>query len=239
MADPRFGGQTVLVTGGSGAIGAVVVRRFIEEGAVVVVADPLPPRDADVAALGAGAARLHHAAVDVTDERGMASAVRRAVALGGPQALVTVAGGFRFGPAVAEMDLSDWSAMFRLNLDSAFVAIKHALKPMREAGYGRIVSIAARSGLRGDPMVAHYGASKGGVILLIQSVAEEIKDVGDLTANAVLPSVVDTPGNREGMPDADHTRWVAPGDLAEVILFLASGEARAVRGAAVPVYHRA
>ena len=108
---------------------------------------------------------------------------------------------------------------------------------MKTQNYGRIISIAARSGLRGDPMVAHYSVSKGGVILLSQSVAEEIKDF-DITVNTVLPSIVDTPANRVSMSDANYGKWVNPFDLANVILFLASDDPRAISGASIPVYHK-
>ncbi|MEX2598890.1 MAG: SDR family NAD(P)-dependent oxidoreductase [Dehalococcoidia bacterium] len=161
-----------------------------------------------------------------------------AEAHGGPHALLNVAGGFRFGPAVEEIDEADWDSMMQLNLKSAFLCIKHALPYMKTQQYGRIVSVSARPGLYGAAMLAPYAVSKGGVILLTQSTAAEVKDLG-ITANAVLPSVVDTPANREAMPDADFSKWVAPEDLAEVMLFLASQEARAVSGAAIPVYHRA
>ena len=163
---------------------------------------------------------------------------RVASEFGGPHVLVNVAGGFRFGPSVEEMEESDWDGLLQLNLKSAFLTIKNVLPYMKAQGYGRIVSVAARSGLHGDPMVAHYSVSKGGVILLTQSVAAEVK-AHDITVNAVLPSVIDTPANRAAMPDAKVERWVQPGDLANVLLFLASEEARAVSGAAVPVYYKA
>ena len=234
-----FAGKTVVVTGGSGAVGSVTVRRFTQAGANVIVADQAPPRDADVAALGERTASVSFRETDVVNEESVHELFEYVSAHhGGPHVLVNVAGGFRFGPSVEEMAEDDWDRMLQLNLKSAFLCIKNVLPYMKRQGYGRIVSIAARSGLKGDPMVAHYAVSKGGVILLTQSVAEEVKTF-DITVNAVLPSVVDTPANREAMPDADASRWVRPDDLASVLLFLASDEARAVSGAAVPVYYKA
>ena len=233
-----FTGRTVIVTGGSGAIGAVVVRRFIEAGALAVVADRLPPRSEDIAALGDRGAQLRYHETDVLDEQSVRGLFETASAHGGPHVLVNVAGGFRFGPAVEEMEESDWDDLLQLNLKSAFLTIKTALPYMKGQGYGRIVSVAARSGLKGDRMVAHYSVSKGGVILLTQAVADEVRD-HDITVNAVLPSIVDTPANREAMGETNAARWVQPDDLASVMLFLASEEARAVSGAAVPVYYRA
>ena len=224
-------GKTVVVTGGSGAVGRVVSRRFAEAGARVVVADKTPPPGE------AGAVEYHE--TDVLDEASVRGLFERvASAYGGPQVLLNIAGGFRFGPSVEEMEESDWDSLLQLNLKSAFLTIKNVLPYMKAQGYGRIVSVAARSGLRGDPMVAHYSVSKGGVILLTQSVAAEVKE-HDITVNAVLPSIIDTPANREAMPDAKAERWVQPDDLASVLLFLASEESRAVSGAAVPVYYKA
>ena len=227
----NFEGRTVVVTGGSGAVGHVASRRFAEAGARVVVADRVPPP------AEAGAVAYHE--TDVLDEASVRALFARVASeYGGPHALVNVAGGFRFGPSVEEMEESDWDGLIQLNLKSVFLTIKSALPYMKAQGYGRIVSVAARSGLRGDPMVAHYSVSKGGVILLTQSVAAEVK-AHDITVNAVLPSVIDTPQNRDAMPDADASKWVQPDDLANVLLFLASEESRAVSGAAVPVYYKA
>ena len=227
----NFTGKTVVVTGGSGAVGRVASRRFTEAGAQVVVADMAPPPDE------AGAVVYHE--TDVLDEASVRGLFERVASeYGGPHVLVNIAGGFRFGPSVEEMEESDWDSLLQLNLKSAFLSIKNVLPYMKAQGYGRIVSIAARSGLHGDPMVAHYSVSKGGVILLTQSVAAEVK-AHDITVNAVLPSIIDTPANRAAMPDAKVERWVQPDDLANVLLFLASEEARAVSGAAVPVYYKA
>ena len=226
-----FSGRTVVVTGGSGAVGRVASRRFAEAGAQVVVADMAPPPDE------AGAVVFHE--TDVLDEASVRGLFERVASeYGGPHVLVNIAGGFRFGPSVEEMDESDWDGLLQLNLKSAFLTIKNVLPYMKAQDYGRIVCIAARSGLHGDPMVAHYSVSKGGVILLTQSVAAEVK-AHDITVNAVLPSIIDTPANRAAMPDAKAERWVQPDDLANVLLFLASEEARAVSGAAVPVYYKA
>ena len=230
-------GKTAIVTGGSGNVGRAVVRRLTAEGAGVVVADLAPPRQEDLAAMGdAASVRFHE--TDLTDEAAVRQLVSAAGEDGGPDLLINVAGGFRFGPRVEDLAEADWDAMLQLNLKSAFLCIKSVLPGMKQRNYGRIVSIAARSGLKGDAMVAPYAVSKGGVILLTQSVADEVKDY-DINVNAVLPSIVDTPPNREAMSRANFGRWVQADDLAEVILFLASDRSRAITGAAIPVYNRA
>ena len=232
-------GKIAIVTGGSGVVGRAVCHRFIEEGATVVVADRAAPSQAAIDELGSGASRLHHLQVDVTDGASVQGLVdETSRAHGGPHVLINVAGGFRFGPAVDELAESDWDQMMQLNLKSAFLCIKSVLPVMKAQNYGRIVSVAARSGLKGDAMVAPYAVSKGGVILLTQSVADEVKDY-DITVNTVMPSIVDTPLNQEAMADADFSRWVPPEELAEVMLFLASDRAKVISGAAVPVYNKA
>ena len=224
-------GKVAIVTGGAGAIGAAVVNKLLSDGSVVVVADRVAPVESN--------GRQSFVETDVTSEASVRTLVARVVQEQGTvHALFNVAGGFRYGPAVDELAVADWDSLLDLNLKSAFLCIKHVLPVMKAQRYGRIVSVAARSGLKGDPMVAPYAVSKGGVILLTQTAAEESKAHG-VTVNAVLPSIVDTPANRGSMPGADFDSWVAPADLAEVMVFLGSERARAVTGAAIPVYNRA
>jgi len=230
-------GKVAVVTGGSGAIGSRLVQCLADEGATVVVADSRAPHDDALALASAGTVR--YVETDITSEKSVISLVAGVgKGHGRLDALFNVAGGFRYGPAVADLAEADWDNLLQLNLKSVFLCIKHVLPVMKQQNYGRIVSVAARSGLKGDAMVAPYAVSKGGVILLTQTTAEEVKDY-DITANAVLPSIVDTPANRESMADSDFAAWVAPEDLVAVMMFLASERARAVTGAAIPVYNRA
>ena len=233
----KFDNKVVIVTGGSGAVGSVVVQKFASKGARIFIADRVPPRDEDVKLLGKLNENVTFVKTDVLNEQSIKALFAKAHSIGHVDVLVNVAGGFQFGPTVEDMDVSQWDALIELNLKSAFLAIKNVIPIMKMQNYGRIISIAARSGLRGDPMVAHYSVSKGGIILLSQSVAEEIKDF-DITVNTVLPSIVDTPANRVSMSDANYGKWVNPFDLANVILFLASDDARAISGASIPVYHK-
>jgi NAD(P)-dependent dehydrogenase (short-subunit alcohol dehydrogenase family) len=222
--------RVAIVTGGAGVVGSALVSLLLEEGAVVVVADRVAPPPAR---------KLTYVETNVSNESSVRVLMEGVVAEQGRiDALFNVAGGFRYGPAVDELAEADWDAMMELNLKSAFLCIKHVLPVMKRQNYGRIVSVAARPGLKGEGMLAPYAVSKGGVILLTQSVADEVKDF-DITANCVMPSVVDTPANRQSMPGADFSNWVAPLDLAEVMVFLGSGRSRAVSGAAVPVYNKA
>jgi NAD(P)-dependent dehydrogenase (short-subunit alcohol dehydrogenase family) len=131
-------------------------------------------------------------------------------------------------------DSATWDRLFALNVKTALNASKAALPYLLESGAGRIVNVGAMAALKSGAGMGAYAASKAGVHRLTESMAEELKDRG-VTVNAVLPSIIDTPANRAQMPEADFDRWVAPADLAAVILFLASREAKAVTGALMPV----
>jgi NAD(P)-dependent dehydrogenase (short-subunit alcohol dehydrogenase family) len=147
-----------------------------------------------------------------------------------------LAGGFAMA-ATESVALDDWNAMMTLNLTSTFLMCKHAIGPMRAAGYGRIVTVGARTALEPTADAAAYAASKAGVVALTHVVAAELRGI-DATANCVLPSLIDTAANRAALPKADHTKWVSPESLAGVICFLGSHAAGDLRGAAIPVYGR-
>ena len=152
--------------------------------------------------------------------------------------LVNVVGGFKGGIPVSELEAEDWEAMMNLNLKSAFLCCKAILPHMKERRSGKIVNVSARAGLSGVAGMSVYCVSKGGVRLLTESIAEEVKDLG-INVNAIMPSIIDTDANREAMPDEDHSLWVSPADIAKVILFLTSDDAAVINGAAIPVYGRA
>ena len=176
--------------------------------------------------------------VDLTDEVSVQEMVSRAVErFGRVDILANIAGGFRMGPPLHETLLETWDFMMDLNARSVFLASRAVLPHMIRHGYGRIVSVSARAALQPKARMAPYCASKAAVITLTQSLAAEHK-LDDINVNCILPGTVDTPQNRADMPDADFDNWVSPADLASVILFLSSDAARAVKGAAVPVYGR-
>jgi NAD(P)-dependent dehydrogenase (short-subunit alcohol dehydrogenase family) len=152
--------------------------------------------------------------------------------------LLNLAGGYRAGVPVAEMDEGFWDELLNLNLRSTFLTCRAIVPHMLQQGRGKIVNIAARAGLQGRAKNAAYAVSKAGVIILTQSLSEEVKNSG-VNVNAILPSTLDTPRNREENPKADFSKWVPPEKLAEAILFLCSDEASAITGATIPVYGRA
>ena len=218
--------RVVLVTGGFGALGRAVAAAARARGAQVARVD-LAPGPADAAPQDLGG-------VDLAD----ASAAGRAAAavverLGGLDVLVNVAGGFAF-KTLEDGGPQAWADMYRVNVATAVTMTHAALPWLLQRPAARIVNIAAGAATKAMAGMGAYAAAKSGVARLTESLAEELKG-RDITVNAVLPSIIDTPANRADMPHADTSDWVSPAALAEVILFLASPAARAVSGALVPV----
>jgi NAD(P)-dependent dehydrogenase (short-subunit alcohol dehydrogenase family) len=235
-----FAGSNVVVTGGTGALGRAVIAALRAAGAVCHVPNLVAAELDDFP--HASDPGVHIATgVDLADE----VAVNRFYqALPPLWASIHLAGGFAMAP-IAETSATDFMAQFRLNALSCFLCSAAAVAAFRGRrqpgpgglGGGRIVNAAARPALEprlGAGMVA-YTASKSAVAALTQALAQETTDE-EIWVNAVAPSVLDTPANRAAMPDADPRRWVAPADLAEIIVFLASPANRVTRGAVIPVY---
>ncbi|MEP7205938.1 MAG: SDR family NAD(P)-dependent oxidoreductase [Casimicrobiaceae bacterium] len=225
--------SNVLITGATGNLGRAVASAFVRRGdRLVLVAR-------DVAALqrvfGADSADRTSLAVDLLDAHATEDAVAAAIRkLGRVDVLCNLAGGFRMGEAVHETTDATLDALFDVNVRTLVHAARAVVPGMLAQGGGRIVNVAAASGLRGMAHMGAYTASKSAVIRLTEAMAAELRE-RNINVNCVLPSVIDTPENRAAMPDADPRRWVDPADLAEVIVFLASDAARAVHGAALPV----
>ena len=149
--------------------------------------------------------------------------------------LANIAGGFTMGPLVQDTDDRDWDFMMNLNARSVFNTSRVVIPTMLTQGGGRIINVSARAAEQPKGRMAPYCASKAAVQTLTESLALENK-YDNITVNCILPGTVDTPENREAMPDSNFTRWVAPAALADVVVFLASNAARCVTGAAIPVY---
>jgi NAD(P)-dependent dehydrogenase (short-subunit alcohol dehydrogenase family) len=226
-------GRVVVVTGAFGALGRVVVEAAAARGASAAALGEAPAPSAELAQ------RLRPPILVVAGtDLASADQARAAMAavnshFGRIDALVNVAGGFLW-EKIESGAPQNWERMFALNLKTTLNASQAALPYLVASGAGRIVNVGALAALKAGAGMGPYAASKSGVHRFTESLAEEFKG-RSVTVNAVLPSTIDTPANRTSMPDADFSKWVAPGDLAAVILFLASREAGAVTGALVPV----
>ncbi len=217
----NLSGKTILVTGGNGVLGRAVLACASQQGALVHAVDRM--FDAD------SAAQQH--VVDLLDPAAIADCLDR---VGPIDALLNVAGGFAMGDSSWD-NSAQWQAMFRINVDTLRNMLAAAVPRLLQSGRpGAIVNVGAYGALQGAAAMSAYVASKSAVMRLTESLAEELKSQR-INVNAVLPTVIDTPQNRAAMPDADHTLWVAPDDLAQVMCFLASDAARAVTGSLLPV----
>ena len=224
--------QTALVTGGTGGLGSAVTRELLSRGWRVVV--PWVRRE-ELDRVEEHA-QLELVEADLTDPASAAGAVERAGA--SLRAVVNLVGGFAQGGRVHETPVEDFEAQLRLNLRPAYVVTAAALPALLAAGGGAIVCVSSRAALRPFPGAAGYITAKAAVLAFVDALDAEYRQDG-IRANAIIPSTIDTPANRAASPDADHSRWVAPAEIARTIGYLCSEESKATSGAHVPVYGRA
>jgi NAD(P)-dependent dehydrogenase (short-subunit alcohol dehydrogenase family) len=222
--------MTVLVAGGTGYLGNAVVRELIGSG-YEVAATWVVERERE--RLESEPVDLIEADLFVTEQVEAATA-----AVDDLDAVVNLVGGFSDGPLVHETDPQDFERMWRLNVMPGFLLARAAMPRLMERGGGAFVGVSARPALRPFPGAAGYISAKAAVLALIQALDAEYKAHG-IRCNAILPSVIDTPANREAMPNADHAKWVPLEQIAKVVRFLVSDDSKATTGAAVPVYGRA
>ncbi|UCC81605.1 MAG: SDR family NAD(P)-dependent oxidoreductase [Gemmatimonadota bacterium] len=228
--------KVALITGAAGNLGRATALAFLEAGARVVLIDRAPARLRDLyPELRDSADHRLAEGIDASEPAAAAALVDEvAVRFGRIDALVNTVGTYRGGKSVEEEELDTWDLLFEVNLRTTLVMCRAVIPVMREGGGGRIVNVAARSALAAGAGSVAYAASKSGVLLLTEGLAKELEPAM-IGVNCVLPGTLDTPQNRQAMPDADHSRWVAPESVAAAIVFLASDEARAVSGVALPV----
>lgn len=232
----EFEGQVVIVTGAAGNLGSAVGHAFHGAGARLVLVDHrLEVLEEAYADLEEEDTYLFVQA-DLTDAGAVEGMVYEAVQqFDRLDVLVNVAGGFRMGEPVHEMSLETWDFMMNLNARSVLLTARAVVPHMLQQKRGRVISVAARAAQEGQANMAAYVASKSAVVRLTESMSAELKTSG-INVNCIMPGTMDTPQNRQSMPEADFDKWVAPEAIAEVIIFLASDASRAVHGACLPVY---
>jgi NAD(P)-dependent dehydrogenase (short-subunit alcohol dehydrogenase family) len=220
--------MSILITGAAGGLGIAVCRVFTESGTQIVAVDKSWNEKPSYPTIAA----------DLTTAEGANSMIEQALTHGPIDGLVHLVGGFSGGKPIAETDDKTFDLMMNVNLRVAFNAIRATLKPIIAARAGRIVAIGSRAAVEPSPNRAAYAISKAALVALIKNVAAEVKDLG-ITANAVLPSTIDTPANRAAMPKSDFSKWVTPESIAKLLLWLVSDAASDVNGAVIPIYGRA
>jgi NAD(P)-dependent dehydrogenase (short-subunit alcohol dehydrogenase family) len=228
--------RTVVIAGGTGALGGSVARAFLSTGARVIVTYV---KQAEYEALAKQSKEnLIGVPLDVTDEAAVAKFVTETESkYGAIDALVIAVGGFAGGKQLWETDLATYELMLNLNLRAAFVMTRAILPGMIRQNRGAIVNVASKAGYGHAAGAAMYAASKAGVMALFDSLAEEVKPY-NINVNSIVPSIMDTPANRRAMPKTDFNIWPKTEDIAKVIVYLCSDDAKVIHGAAVPVYGR-
>jgi NAD(P)-dependent dehydrogenase (short-subunit alcohol dehydrogenase family) len=229
-----FTNKVVLVTGGTGALGSAIVNSFTSCNAIVISTYFVEKKTEQKESQSKS--KVHLIKVDITNEeevKNLSSGILRDY---GPiHVLVNVVGGYLGGKSVAELDEKDWDLMMNTNLKSAYLISKHLIPMMMSSRNGKIVHISSKTGLKAGGYDSAYAASKAGLIRLVDSLAEEVKEFS-VNVNCIMPSIIDTKANRTAMPNADFSKWLKPQDLANVVLFLCSEDAKVITGAAIPTY---
>jgi NAD(P)-dependent dehydrogenase (short-subunit alcohol dehydrogenase family) len=234
--------RIAIVTGGTGALGRAVVEHFLTAGAQVaipyVVDAEVPMLEKQLGGRFPQGSMLIKK-VDVGDEAQVEKFVAEVAGkFGRIDILVNLVGGFWGGKPIAETTLAEWQAMFDLNVRPTFICCRAVVPKMQASKWGRIVSVASRSGLQGAGDYAAYAVAKGAIATFTASLAQEVLADGVLV-NAIAPSTIDTAANRAAMPKAKHENWVKPADIARTIAYLCSDDCRVTSGAVVPVYGNA
>jgi NAD(P)-dependent dehydrogenase (short-subunit alcohol dehydrogenase family) len=237
--EPRFKDKVALIAGGTGALGRAVATGFAREGARVIVTYRHQQEfDAFISQSKSDGFETAGVMLDATDPAGVARMVEDILAKRGAlDILVNTIGAYHGGKRIWEEDPSAYEQMMSLNLKAGFALARAVIPAMIRQNRGWIVNVSSRAAYGKSPGAALYAASKAGALALFDSLAEEVKPY-PISVNSVVPSIFDTPANRQAMPKADYANWPKPEEIADVILFLCSPQARIVHGAAIPVYGR-
>jgi len=233
----KFEGKVVLVAGGTGGLGRAVSLAFLEEGARVVATYRKQEEfDALKGAAGANGSQLEGNSVDVTDEAAVRQLIEKILTKHGRlDALVNTVGGYAGGVTLWELETKVFDQMLALNLRSGYALSRAAVRTMLKQGHGAIVNVASKAAVDHASGAAAYAASKAAAVAMLDSLAADLKG-GGVRVNSILPSIIDTEANRKAMPKADFAKWPKPEEIARIILFLCSDDARVIHGAAIPVY---
>jgi NAD(P)-dependent dehydrogenase (short-subunit alcohol dehydrogenase family) len=228
--------KVVLIAGATGALGTAVTRRFAGTGARLALTGRSEAKlTALIETLGVAETRLFSWAADATDAEDVQALVNAVLDhFGELHMLLNTIGMYTGGARLQDVSLATWEQTLAVNLRSAFLLSRAVLPPLLEAGWGRLVHVGSKKALNPGGKMSSYAVAKMGVVALTQVIAEEVKGSG-VTANVILPRVIDTPANRKMMPRADTGAWVPPDHIAEMIAFLCSEAGGSVNGATLSV----
>ncbi len=229
--------QVAIITGAVGNLGVATARAFQQAGAKTVLVDRSPDRVRDVFKdIADSPDHLLAGGVDLSDPASLGKLIEQTLSkFGRVDVLINTVGGYRGGKPVHEADLADWDFLFNINVRTTLLCCRAVVPQMLKQQRGKIINVASRDGLSGSAGYAAYSASKSAVLRLTESLSNELK-ASNINVNCIMPGTIDTPQNRTAVPNGDFSKWVEPAAIADVLVFLASDAARAITGAAVPVY---
>jgi len=229
--------KVMLVTGPAGNLGKAVVKKFVSEGAHMILVDRHSDRlYSSFPEMANTSEHLLIPSIDLVDRSQVDSIIERCIGLNNRiDGLINTAGGFQMGEKTHETTNENWDFMLDINLKTIINLSSAVIPQMLNQKYGKIVTIGARLAYNGKPRMGPYSVAKAGVLRLTETMSAEYRSQG-INVNCVIPGTIDTPQNREMMSGADTTKWVTPESLAEVIYFLCSENAKDIHGAAIPVY---
>lgn len=232
-----LGGRAVLIAGATGGLGSAITREFARtEARMALTGTSIEDLEELANEIELPEERVFISTLDATDPESVDQLVSAVIdRFGGLHVLLNTVGGWGGGKTVAETPLDQWEWMLDLNLRSAFLLSRAVLPPMLESGWGRIVHTSSKTAVAPRSKQVGYAVAKMGVITLTEVIAAEVKGSG-VTANVILPSIIDTPANRGMMPGADTSKWVPPEDIAATMRFLCSDSAASINGDRIPVY---
>ena len=234
--NPRFSGKVVLVAGGTGGLGRAVSLAFLGEGATVVVTFRNQKEFDLLMSAVAKNSSLEGYSADLTDEAAVQQLIARILSEHGRlDAVVNAVGAYAGGVPLWELESKVFDQMLALNLRSGYILARAVVPEMLKQGGGVIINVASKAAFDHAVGAAAYVASKAAAVAMMDSLAADLKGTG-VRVNSILPSIIDTEANRKAMPSADFAQWPKPEEIARVILFLCSDDAKLIHGAAVPVY---
>lgn len=226
--------SVTIITGGTGALGKAVVDKFQKLGARIVAPGANEAKMRKM--YGKDSDQFLGIKADLTNENDIRELMAKTVSsFGYPRILIHLVGAYTGGIPIKDTGTDQWDQMMTLNLKTAFYCCKHVLPLMMSGGEGRIITVGARGALHGIGQMAAYTVSKAALLNFTEALAAEGRPHG-ITANCILPSIIDTEANRAAMPDSDFTAWVSPETIASTIAFLCSNDAKNTSAAAIPVY---
>ena len=229
----NFSNKVVLITGGTGAFGRTLVKRFLDTGAKTIASFR---NETEAVKLKRVNPQVEIIKLDISSEKEILKAVpiliRKFTKI---DILVNTVGGYLGGKNVTQLGEDEWEAMMNLNLKSAFLISKHVIPIMKSGNGGNIILVSSKTGLKSDGYDSAYAASKAALIRFVESISLEFRE-DNININCILPTTIDTEANRRAMPNADFGKWLSSEDLANVVLFLSSSDSKVINGAAIQTY---